>query len=122
MRREGGRGGEKAEREKERAQQKRRGGEWLESSHSWVTRERQGHIMFGRDTTDEGWELDKGHARRLYQRHALYTSINQSLTALLLKPLRSIIHNKSNIQPPRYAKHAHGGFPPFPPASQTPLK
>lgn len=51
-----GQGGEREGRkpqEKRRESNKREGGERLKSSHSWVTREKQGHIMFGRDT-DKG--------------------------------------------------------------------
>lgn len=50
--------GEEAEREKEKTQQRKRGGESLKSSHSWVAREKQGHIIFGRNTTDESLEHD----------------------------------------------------------------
>lgn len=47
-----GRGGGKLR--EENAQQKRRGGGWLKNNYSWVTREKQGHIICGRAT--RGWE------------------------------------------------------------------
>lgn len=40
--------------EKGRIQQKGWGGGRLKSSSSWVTREKQGHIVFGRSTADDG--------------------------------------------------------------------